>query len=98
MKKTFMLIVSFFLITAPVSAMQIEADPRIIISFMDNSLPPELDILRVTTDVSEDNHLIFQVQTKGERVSGKNSDYILLNILHEKTYELIILLNKETKE
>ena len=98
MKKTFMLIVSFFLITAPVSAMQIEADPRIIISFMDNSLPPELDILRVTTDVSEDNHLIFQVKTKGERVSGKNSDYILLNILHEKTYALIISLNKETKE
>ena len=98
MKKTFMLIVSFFLITAPVSAMQIEADPRIIISFMDNSLPPELDILRVTTDVSEDNHLIFQVQTKGERISGKNDDYLLLNILHEKTYALIIPLNKETKE
>ena len=98
MNKTFMLIVSFFLITAPVSAMQIEADPRVIISFMDKSLPPELDILRVTTDVSEDNHLIFQVQTKGERINGKNNDYILLNILHEKTYALIIPLNTETEE
>ena len=98
MNKTFMLLVSFFLITAPVSAMKIEADPRTIISFMDSSLPPELDILRVTADVSEDNHLIFQVQTKGERISGKNDDYLLLNILHEKTYALIIPLNKETKE
>ncbi|MCP5246522.1 MAG: hypothetical protein H6937_11490 [Burkholderiales bacterium] len=73
MNKTLMLIASFFLISSPVSAMQIVADPRIIISFMDNSLPPELDILRVTTDVSEDNHLIFQVQTRGERINGKTT-------------------------
>ncbi|MDR4518303.1 MAG: DUF1292 domain-containing protein [Nitrosomonas sp.] len=98
MNKTLMLIASFFLISSPVSAMQIVADPRIIISFMDNSLPPELDILRVTTDVSEDNHLIFQVQTRGERINGKNNDYIVLNILHEKTYALIIPLNTETEE
>ena len=94
--RTVLLFLPLFLTAGPVSAMQIEADPRIIISFMDKSLPPELDILRVTTDVSEDNHLIFQVQTKGERASGEDNDYVMLQIQHEKTYALIIPLNRET--
>ncbi len=82
----------------PASGMRIDADPRMIISFMDRSLPPELDILRVTTDISEDNHLIFRVQIKGERISGDNDDYVLLNIQHEKTYALMIPLSKEAGE
>ncbi len=86
------------LLTGPVAAMQIDADPRVIISFLDKSLPPELDILRVTTDISEDNRLVFQVQTKGERDAGERNDYILLNIQHEKTYALVIPLNKTTGE
>ena len=48
----------------PVSAMQVEPDPRTIISSMDRSLSPELDILRVTADVSPDNHFVFQVKTR----------------------------------
>ena len=97
MRRLFLLLLPL-LLTGPVSAMQIDADPRVIISFMDKSLPPALDIFRVTTDISEDNHLIFQVQTKGERADGGKSDYVLLSIQHEKAYALIIPLNKAAGE
>lgn len=86
------------LLVGPAVAMQLEADPRVIISFMDKSLPPELDILRVTSDVTPDNHLVFQVQTKGERVGGESNDYVMLHIQHEKTYALIIPLNSDANE
>jgi hypothetical protein len=79
-----------------ISAMQIEADPRMIISSMDQSLSPELDILRVTASVSEDSKLIFQVKTRGERIGGSESDYLLLRILNEKSYVLFIPIGKET--
>jgi len=88
------LILLIFMV-GPVSAMNIEADPRTITSFMDRSLSPELDILRVTTDISPDNHLVFQVKTKGEWDNGEDNDYLLLQILHEKTYVLLIPLNEE---
>jgi hypothetical protein len=77
-----------------VSAMQIDADPRTIVSFMDKALSPELDILSVTTDVSPDNHLVFQVKTRGEREDGGAGDYLLLRILHGKTYVFLIPINK----
>lgn len=93
-----MVFIQLALMASPASGMRIDADPRMIISFADQSLSPELDILRVTTDVSEDNHLIFRVQTKGERISGDRNDYVLLNIQHEKTYAMIIPVNKETGE
>lgn len=79
----------------PVSAMNMYDDPRMILSFLDKSLPPELDILRVTTDISSDNELVFQVKTKGERESGEEQDYLLLHIVHEKHYVLLISINKE---
>ncbi len=94
----FMVFLQLILIVSPVFGMRIDADPRMIISFVDHSLPPELDILRVTTDLSEDNHLIFRIQTKGERISGDRNDYVVLNIQHEKTYAMIIPLNKEVDE
>lgn len=90
-----LVLIFLLMITGPVAAMQIEADPRSIASFMDKSLTPELDILQVVTDISADNHLVFQVKTRGEQIKGKNSDYLLLQILHEKTYLLLLPLNKE---
>jgi hypothetical protein len=96
MIRFFIVFLQLALMASPVSGMRIDADPRMIISFADQSLPPELDILRVTTDVSEDNHLIFRIQTKGERISGDRNDYVLLNIQHEKTYAIVIPINKET--
>ena len=98
MIRFFIVLLQLVLVVNPASGMRIDADPRMIISFADQSLPPELDILRVTTDVSEDNHLIFRIQTKGERISGDRNDYVLLNIQHEKTYAVIIPINEESGE
>src|SRR5690606_28500656 len=77
------------------SAMQIDADPRTIVSFMDKSLSPELDILSVATDISPDNHLVFQVKTRGERADGETADHLLLRILHRKVRAFLIPINKE---
>ncbi|PTQ82258.1 hypothetical protein C8R21_10518 [Nitrosospira multiformis] len=78
-----------------VSAMQIDADPRTIVSFMDKGLSPELDILSVTTDISPEDHLVFQVKTRGERAQGEVADHLLLRILHGKVYVFLIPINKE---
>jgi hypothetical protein len=83
------------MVVGSVSAMQIEEDPRIIPSFLDKSLTPELDILRVTTNISPENHLIFQVKTRGEPIDNGNNNYLLLQILNEKTYLFLLPLNKE---
>lgn len=89
------LLILLLLMAGPASAMRIDADPRSILSFMDKSISPDLDILRVTTDISPDNHLVFQVKTKGAWNSGEDDNYLLLQILHEKTYALLIPLNEE---
>lgn len=81
-----------------VSAMQIDADPRTLVSFMDKSLSPELDILSVATDVSPDNHLVFQVKTRGEREGGEAADHLLLRILHGKVHVFLIPINKQGGE
>lgn len=83
------------MMVGPVSAMQIEADPRTITSFLDKSLTPELDILSVTTNISPENNLVFQVKMRGEQIDNKNNDYLLLQILNEKIYLLLLPLNKE---
>lgn len=77
------------------SAMQIDADPRTIVSFMDKALPPELDILSVATDISPDDRLVFQVKTRAERTEGNPADYLLLRILHGKVHAFLIPINKE---
>lgn len=84
-----------FMMVGPAAAMEIDADPRKLISFLDKSLSPEFDILRITTDISADNHLIFRVKTRGEHTDRKNNDYLVLQILHEKAYLLLVPLNKE---
>lgn len=76
-------------------AMEINVNPRSIISSLDKSLAPELDILRVTTEISSDNRIVFQVKTKGERDQGNEDDYLLLQILHEKAYVFLIPVNKK---
>ncbi|MXS85903.1 DUF1292 domain-containing protein [Nitrosomonas sp. HPC101] len=82
--------------TGFVFGMKIDPDPRVVVSFMDKSISPELDILRVTADISPDNsHLVFQVKTRGERAQGDNSDYLLLHIMHGKAYVLLLPVNKD---
>ena len=71
MKRAQLLVLLFSMMGGlSVSAMQVDPDPRMIISSMDRSVSPELDILRVTADVSPDNRLVFQVKTRGEQIDG----------------------------
>lgn len=95
MKRWTLLLILLFMMVGTASAMRLDADPRSIISFLDKSIAPELDILRVKTDISPDNHLIFQVKTKGKWIDVNDHDYLLLQILHEKTYALLVPLNEE---
>src|SRR5687768_4406122 len=92
---TVVLIPLLLIVSLTASAMQIDADPRVIVSFMDKSLSPELDILSVATDISADNHLVFQVKTRGERADGEAGDHLLLRILNGKIYGFLIPINKE---
>ncbi|HEY9488033.1 MAG TPA: hypothetical protein VIQ51_06875 [Chryseosolibacter sp.] len=89
------LIPMLIIVSLTASAMQIDADPRVIVSFMDKSLSPELDILSVATDISANNHLVFQVKTRGERTNGEAGDHLLLSILNGKTYSFLIPINQE---
>ena len=69
MKRAQLLVLLFSMMgSLSVSAMQVDPDPRTIISPMDRSVSPELDILRVTADVSPDKRLVFQVKTRGEQI------------------------------
>lgn len=92
---TVVLIPLLLIVSLTASAMQIDADPRVIVSFMDKSLSPELDILSVATDISADNHLVFQVKTRGERADGEAGDHLLLRILNGKIYGFLIPINKK---
>lgn len=83
---------------SPVSAMNIYDDPRILLSYMDRSLTPEQDILRVTVNVTPDNHLVFQVKARGEQSGGENSDHFLLRITNGQSYVLLVPIDKEKDE
>lgn len=83
------------LAAASVNAMEINLDPRSIISSRDNSLSPELDILRVTTDISNDDQLLFRIRNRGEAIEGNENNYFILNILHNKHYFLVVPLNAQ---
>jgi len=91
-----LIIAILLMVTGSVSGMKINPDPRVVVSFMDKSISPELDILRVMADISPDNHhLVFQVKTRGEHIQGNDHDYLLLHITHGKTYILLLPVNKE---
>jgi hypothetical protein len=100
MKWIFILTLLFLgTVNLSVFAMNVEADPRNIISFMDKSLLPEVDILRITTSISEDNnYLIFQIKTRGEPSESGLDDYYILQILHENNYALFVPINKKRED
>lgn len=93
------LIIAFLLLlhTTPVLSMNNYDDPRKLLSFMDQSLAAELDILRVTTKVSAQNDLVFQVKMRGESAHVDKDIYILLHITHGDTYALLVPVNKDDK-
>ena len=91
-----LLITALLLLAATsVNAMEINLDPRSIISSRDNSLSPELDILRVTTDISNDDQLLFRRRNRGEAIEGNENNYYILNILHNNHYFLVVPLNAQ---
>ncbi|MEK7779784.1 MAG: hypothetical protein AAB293_06930 [Pseudomonadota bacterium] len=91
-----LLITALLLLAATsVNAMEINRDPRSIISSRDNSLSPELDILRVTTDISNDDQLLFRIRNRGEAIEGNENNYFILNILHNKHYFLVVPLHAQ---
>ena len=91
-----LLITALLLLAATsVNAMEINLDPRSIISSRDNSLSPELDILRVTTDISNDDQLLFRIRNRGEAIEGNENNYYILNILHNNHYFLVVPLNAQ---
>lgn len=95
MSKTLIAVI-LFMIMESVFSMKINPDPRVVVSFMDKSISPELDILRITADISPNNsHFVFQVKTRGERMQGDSKDYLLLHLTHGKTYVLLLPINKE---
>ena len=91
-----LLITALLLLAATsVNAMEINLDPRSIISSRDNSLSPELDILRVTNDISNDDQLLFRIRNRGEAIEGNENNYYILNILHNNHYFLVVPLNAQ---
>lgn len=97
MNTKILLTVFLLLYVAPVLSMNNYDDPRELLSYMDQSLVPELDILRVTTKISPQNNLIFQVKMRGESAHAKKNTYTLLQITHGDTYGLLIPINKNHK-
>lgn len=96
MNRVLTLLVIFVLTgISPVSAMNVYDDPRILISYMDRSLTPEQDILRVTVNVTPDNFLVFQVKTRGEQRGREHSDYFLLRVTNGQPYILLVPIDKE---
>ncbi|WP_240761485.1 hypothetical protein [Nitrosococcus wardiae] len=79
---------------APVFAMNNYDDPRILLSFKDKALTPELDILRIKAKVSSDNQLIFEVKTRGERINGEAGDYFFLHLINGSSYILRVPVNQ----
>ncbi len=91
----------FFLLTgnlSPILAMNIYHDPRMLPSYMDKFLMPEYDILRITANASPNNDLVFEVKTRGETRSDNTNDYLLLHILHEKSYILLVPMNRTSED
>ena len=68
------------MIMVPASAMNNYDDPRVLLSYMDRSLAPARDILRVATRILDGDSLVFQVKTRGERATPQLSDFVLLQI------------------
>ncbi|HRQ06458.1 MAG TPA: DUF1292 domain-containing protein, partial [Nitrosomonas halophila] len=67
------------------NAMSLYDDPRMIYSYKDKALAPEIDILQVSTRISPDDELVFQVKTRGERAMGAIGDYYLVKIHQTST-------------
>lgn len=76
------------------NAMSLYDDPRMIYSYKDKAIAPEIDILQVSTQISPDDELVLQVKTRGERAMGAIDDYYLVKIHQTRTHALVIPVNR----
>ena len=76
----------------PVSAMNNYDDPRVVLSYMDSSLEPARDILRLTTEVSDNQELVFQVKMRGEGAKSGARDYVLLQVWQDRSHLWLVPL------
>lgn len=77
---------------SPGSAMNNYDDPRIVLSYMDKSVLPARDILRLHTDITDGEKLLFQVKTRGDTTEAEQNDYALLQVWQDKTHFWLISL------
>ena len=84
----------FFMLMAalPGIAMNNYDDPRIVLSYMDKDLDPARDILRLHTDISDEQQLVFQVKMRGEGESASRGDYVLLQVWQERAHLWLVPL------
>ena len=75
----------------PCLAMNNYDDPRVILSYMDKSLPGAQDILRVTTAISGDR-LVFQVKTREQLQVPGERDYLLLQVWQNRSHQILVPL------
>ena len=88
--------VILLLAAAPgVLAMNNYDDPRMILSYMDKSLPGARDILRVTTSISNDDELIFRVKTRAEAKKATSGDYLLLQVRQSRSHQFLVPIGPE---
>lgn len=81
---------------SPVPAMSNYDDPRVVLSYMDRSLSGARDILRVTTSVSGDTHLVFEVKTRAADSDPEAHDYVLLQISQGRSYQLMVPIDPDS--
>jgi len=80
------------LLAAPGLAMNGYDDPRVVLSFMDRSLQAAHDILRLTTRISGDEELVFQVKLRGEVAQTRGDEYVLLQLQHQRSHLWLVPL------
>lgn len=67
-------------------------DPRIVLSYMDKSLKPGRDILRLTTEISDNQELVFQVMMRGEGAESGVRDYLVLQVWQDRSHLWLVPL------
>ena len=80
---------------SPCLAMNNYDDPRVVLSYMDQSIEPARDILRLTTDASEGGGLVFQVKMRGDGSEAGHQDYLLLQVWQERAHQWLVPLDPD---
>ncbi|MDG2335197.1 MAG: hypothetical protein P8Q97_13305 [Myxococcota bacterium] len=86
-------LVSLLAMAQPGLAMNNYDNPRVILSYMDKSLDGPRDILRVTTAISAEGQLTFQIKTREGKYSPQDEDYMILEVQQQNSHHFLVPLN-----